>query len=110
MTTQKQAADLCQRDIGRTIECTNPADGTTTVGPLAIVEALAAHVRIWAVGWLNPIRLLPGDVVEVTGAAPAIGPECLHGKCRACDGRALDQATDDIVPCTHHCHTQEQTP
>ncbi|WP_417220539.1 hypothetical protein [Arthrobacter sp.] len=108
MTTQKQAADLCHRDIGRRIECTNPDNGKTVSGVLNALETTGHAVRLWLEGALKSLRLLPGDVVEVTGAAPPIGPDCLHGKCRACDGRALDQATDDVVPCAHHCHTQEE--
>lgn len=26
-------------------------------------------------------------------------PECTQGKCRNCDGEALDEATDQIGPC-----------
>ena len=36
-----------------------------------------------------------------------IGPDCRAGKHPACDGRALDEATDDITDCTCHCHPRE---
>jgi hypothetical protein len=36
-----------------------------------------------------------------------IGPDCQYGKCKACDGRALDEATDQIVDCDCPCHTEE---
>lgn len=29
----------------------------------------------------------------------AVCPECAVGKCRNCDGKALNEATDKIVPC-----------
>lgn len=109
MTVQKLAADLCQRDIGRTIDCTNPVDGTTTSGTLMAMESTIREVQLWLTGdTIKPVLLLPGDVVEVTGATPPIGPDCLHGKHPACDGRALDPASDDVVACTCHCHTQEE--
>lgn len=109
MTIQKLAADLCQRDIGRTVECTNPADGKTTTGTLTVVETIPRSVQVWLTGsTTTAVVLLPGDVVEVTGATPPIGPDCLHGKHPACDERALDPATDDIVACTCHCHAQEE--
>ena len=110
MTIQKLAADLCQRDIGRTVECTDPSDGKTATGTLTALEAMTRAVRLWLTGdTITSVRLLPGDVVEVTGATPPIGPDCLHGKHPACDARALDPATDDVVACTCHCHTQEES-
>lgn len=108
MTIQKLAEDLCQRDIGRTVGCTDPTDGTTATGTLIALEAVTKAVELWLTGnTITSVLLMPGDVVEVTGASPPIGPDCLHGKHPACDGRALDPATDDVVACTCHCHTQE---
>ncbi|MGP5162586.1 hypothetical protein [Arthrobacter rhombi] len=108
MTVQKLAADLCQRDIGRRIECTVPYRGNTATGTLAAMEAGRHGVLLYLFGTIRSVRLLPDAVVEVTGATPPIGPDCLHGKHPACDGRALDPATDDVVACTCHCHTQEE--
>lgn len=34
-----------------------------------------------------------------------VHPECRDGKCRNCDGRTLD-GRDEMVPCTHACHTE----
>lgn len=36
----------------------------------------------------------------------AIHPECAAGKCGNCDGETMD-ARDQMVPCTHRCHTAE---
>ncbi len=36
-----------------------------------------------------------------------IGPDCHDGKHRACDGRALDETTDDITTCDCTCHKEE---
>lgn len=33
-----------------------------------------------------------------------VGPDCRDGKHRACDGRALDVTTDQIVGCACPCH------
>ena len=35
---------------------------------------------------------------------PTLGPDCLAKKCRACDSRALDIETDEIVACDCNCH------
>lgn len=37
---------------------------------------------------------------------PNFGPDCLAKKCRACDGRALDIESDDIVACDCICHNE----
>ncbi|MGP5219414.1 hypothetical protein [Arthrobacter rhombi] len=108
MTVQKLAADLCQRDLGRRIECTDPYDGKTATGTVTAMESGMHGVLLYLSGTIRSVRILPSAVVEVTGATPTIGPDCLHGKHPACDGRALDPATDDVVPCTCHCHTQEE--
>lgn len=36
-----------------------------------------------------------------------IGPDCHDGKHRACDGRALDETTDEITTCNCACHKEE---
>ncbi len=41
------------------------------------------------------------------GEAPTLGPDCHDGKHRACDGRALDEATDEITTCDCTCHKEE---
>lgn len=110
MTVQKLAADLCQRDIGRTIECTDWESGLSRTGALhsminiygAIGLTLIDANEVW------DIDLVASDVVEVTGSTPPIGPDCLHGKHPACAGRVLDPASDVVVACTCHCHTQEE--
>lgn len=39
-----------------------------------------------------------------------IGPDCLNGKHPACDGRALDETTDEITDCKCSCgHGKEQS-
>lgn len=37
-------------------------------------------------------------------ADPLLNPECRDGKCRNCDGDALDETADEIVQCEHQCH------
>ena len=39
-----------------------------------------------------------------------LSPDCADPyKCKACAGLALDEATDEIVDCTHHCHDRPLT-
>ena len=45
---------------------------------------------------------VPLDALPVPGQS--IGPDCRAGKHPACDGRALDEATDDITDCACTCH------
>jgi len=33
-----------------------------------------------------------------------VGPDCRDGKHDACDGRALDEHTDDVTACSCACH------
>lgn len=35
------------------------------------------------------------------------GPDCRDSKHPACDGRALDEHTDNITACTCSCHSQD---
>ena len=53
--------------------------------------------------WKN--HFTPNELVTITGkTSPAIGPDCQADKHRACDGRALDEATDEITRCQCACH------
>ncbi|MDF2916603.1 MAG: hypothetical protein K0S70_820 [Microbacterium sp.] len=47
-------------------------------------------------------RPLTAHGFDVDGA---LHPECRDGKCRNCDGRTLN-GRDEMVPCTHACHTE----
>lgn len=38
-------------------------------------------------------------IAEVTGSYVEPCPECIAGKHRNCDGRTLDHARDEFVPC-----------
>lgn len=38
-------------------------------------------------------------IAEVTGSYVEPCPECVAGKHRNCDGRTLDHARDEFVPC-----------
>lgn len=54
--------------------------------------------------WKN--RFDPTETIVITGKpAPATGPDCQANKHPACDGRALDEATDEITRCECACHS-----
>lgn len=61
-------------------------------------------------GLLGPVLPIPGQmtvdecIAEALQEPPRLSyvepcPECAVGKCNNCDGRTLDHALDEIVPC-----------
>lgn len=40
------------------------------------------------------------------GPVEHTGPDCLVGKCDACDGRAWDVDLDDVTDCDCDCHEE----
>jgi hypothetical protein len=44
------------------------------------------------------------DTAMLDQPEPLIGPDCVAGKCTACDGRAWDPTADDVTECCCECH------
>lgn len=57
-------------------------------------------------GWGEPRTLICWGIKDFPCCTPT-GPDCRDGKHGACDGRALDEHTDDITDCRCDCHQQE---
>lgn len=109
MTVTRAARSLSPADRGRTIEGTDVETGRPFAGSLIHGDFTRDLLWIQLTG-AGTVKLGLDDPVQVTGARRAIGPDCMHGKHRACDERALEEETDDVVRCTCHCHTKEETP
>lgn len=126
MSVTKQACDLCGRDLGRTVEgVETPPFGLAR--PFKGTLAMISHYTMGTVGVVLEVQgafsgfdIAPNAQVTITGAASPTplqpvgfpprweakprNPDCEAGKHRACDGRALDPTTDDIVACPCQCH------
>lgn len=57
-------------------------------------------------GWGDPLNLVCWGL-DFPCCTPT-GPDCRDGKHPACDGRALDEHTDNITNCTCACHTESE--
>ncbi|MBM6622644.1 hypothetical protein JTF08_13595 [Micrococcaceae bacterium RIT802] len=107
MTVDRKARTLGPADKGRTVQGMDRESGRRFVGTL--LEGDFTHDWLWIrLTGGGTVRVGLDDMVQVTGAWRAIGPDCIHGKHRACDARALDEEQDDIVECTCHCHNGEE--
>lgn len=62
----------------------------------------------------NPARIIDrcgacggAGEVEVPGEQ-IVSPDCRDENCHKCDGRAFDDAADEITDCEHECHEEER--
>lgn len=115
MSVTREARYLSGADRGKHVSLTVPG---SRFGDWALAGELVG-TRHWGDGTVDILvkwdgesrgprianHLPPETPVIITGkVSPAIGPDCQSNKHRACDGRALDEATDDIVACQCTCH------